>query len=297
MIGEAVQLELRPAGFATRAMSGAIDLLVQGLTLTVLLVVSFRVAAGLDAAASAALVLTLVVLVAVGLPTVIESLSRGRTLGKVIFGLRTVRDDAGPIRFRHALIRALVGFVEIWLLFGAPALISSLASPTGKRLGDLVAGTYVVRERGSVRAAPMAQVAPELAAWARHADIARLPDGMALSVRQFLARAPGCMRPPGPSWACSWPGRSRRTSPRPRPRAPIPRRSLPPSWPSADAGTSSAWPVSRRLASAWRASTRLRRPWPRSAAASTGGVRLSSGSGRPCTGRRRPPRGIRPAPW
>jgi len=187
--GEAVELDLRAATFASRSVSGAIDLLVQAVALILLLTIGAQLVDGLDAAASAALALTLVVMVLVGLPVALESVTRGRTLGKLALGLRTVRDDGGPIRFRHALIRALVGFVEIFLLFGAPALISSLASPTGKRLGDLVAGTYVVRERGAARATATAQMPPELRVWARHADIGRLPDGMALSVRQFLGRA------------------------------------------------------------------------------------------------------------
>ena len=90
----------------------------------------------------------------VGYPLVIETLTRGRTLGKLAMGLRTVRDDGGPIRFRQALVRALLEVVEVWALFGSPALISSLASARGKRLGDHLAGTYVVRERGA--AAPLA---------------------------------------------------------------------------------------------------------------------------------------------
>ena len=55
-------------------------------------------------------------------------------------GLRVVRDDGGPIRFRHALVRGLVGVVEIWLTVGAVALVVSLASSQGKRLGDFLAG-------------------------------------------------------------------------------------------------------------------------------------------------------------
>ena len=187
--GEAVELDLRAATFASRSLSGAIDVFIQIVVLAGLLVVTVQLSDGLDAAAAAALGLTTTVLVIVGIPTATESLTRGRTLGKLALGLRTVRDDGGPIRFRHALIRALVGFAEVFALFGAPALISSLASPTGKRLGDLVAGTYVVRERGAVTAAPMAQMPPELRSWAQYADIGRLPDGMALSVRQFLGRA------------------------------------------------------------------------------------------------------------
>ena len=62
------------------------------------------------------------VLVLVVVPTAVETLTHGRSLGKLALGLRTVRDDAGPISFRHSLIRALVGVVEIWMLSGVPAL-------------------------------------------------------------------------------------------------------------------------------------------------------------------------------
>jgi uncharacterized RDD family membrane protein YckC len=188
--GEAVQLELRPATFASRAVSGTIDLLVQLVLLIVLAIVAARLSVDIDDAAASALVLSIVVLVLVGVPVTSETLSRGRTVGKLVMGLRTVRDDGGPIRFRHALVRGLLEFVEVFLLFGVPALFCSLVSPTGKRLGDVVAGTYVVRERGAATPAPPPVMPLHLAGWATHADIARLPDGMALAVRQFLGRAP-----------------------------------------------------------------------------------------------------------
>ena len=100
-----------------------------------------------------ALVGTLVVVFLV-FPTTVETLSRGKSLGKWAFGLRAVRDDAGPISFQHAFVRALVGLVEIYLFFGAPAFFSALLSSRGKRLGDYAAGTYVVRERIRLRLAP-----------------------------------------------------------------------------------------------------------------------------------------------
>jgi len=54
----------------------------------------------------------------------------------------------------------------------------------------VLAGTYAIRVRGKVtRAAPI-QMPMALASWAVHADMRRLPDGLALSVRQFLNRAP-----------------------------------------------------------------------------------------------------------
>ena len=188
--GEAVALELPAAGLALRALSGFVDLAVGVVALWVGLVVATGMTAGADDAILGVASTMLVVLVAVVLPTTLETLTRGRSVGKFATGLRTVRDDAGPIGFRHALTRALVGFVEIWLLFGVPALVCALLSSKGKRLGDFSAGTYVVRERVHLTLPPPPMMPMQLADWAAGADIARLPDGLAMAVRQFLMRAP-----------------------------------------------------------------------------------------------------------
>ncbi|GAB3594706.1 RDD family protein [Angustibacter peucedani] len=189
--GEAVLLDVRPATFASRAVSGAIDLAAELAVLITTFVVSLRLTTSLDGAAAAALSLVVFVGVAVGVPVLVETLTRGRTLGKLVMGLRAVRDDGGPIRLRHALVRGLVGFVELWVLWGVPALLASLLNDRGKRLGDLAAGTYVVRERATAQTSLMALLPPQLAPWAATADIGRLPDGLALHVRQFLGRAQG----------------------------------------------------------------------------------------------------------
>ncbi len=144
----------------------------------------------MDDAATAAFVLVTVVAVIVGYPLVMETLTRGRTVGKLAMGLRTVRDDGGPIRFRQALVRALLEVVEVWVLLGSPALVCSLISARGKRLGDLLAGTYVVRERGVAQRSLPPQMPYELSGWAPLADIGRIPDDLAIGVRQFLSRAP-----------------------------------------------------------------------------------------------------------
>jgi hypothetical protein len=125
----------------------------------------------------------------VAIPTTMETLTRGKTFGHLVFGLRTVRDDAGPISFRHALTRAMVGVVEIYGCQGMPALICAAFSPKGKRFGDLLAGTYVVRDRQRVTLPPPAAMPPHLASWAAGADLAPLPDQLAVAMRQFLARA------------------------------------------------------------------------------------------------------------
>ena len=188
--GEAVALELPAAGIALHALSGFLDVTITVLVLFAGMVVVPMVTQGADDAIVSVAMTVLIVLVFVVLPTTLETLTRGRSVGKFATGLRTVRDDAGPIGFRHALTRALVGFVEIWLLLCVPALISGLLSSKGKRLGDYAAGTYVVRERVHMRLPPPPMMPPHLAAWAAGADIARLPDGLAMAVRQFLMRAP-----------------------------------------------------------------------------------------------------------
>ncbi len=186
--GEAVRLEVRPAAFASRAVSGVIDLFLQGTILYGLVTFLAVLLVSVDAAAGAALSLVLAIGVLVGLPILVETLSRGRTPGKLVMGLRTVRDDGGPIRFRYAAVRALIGFVEIFLFLGVPALITSLFTERGKRLGDVAAGTFVIRERNFQQSGPMALTPPHLMAWVRGADIRRLPDGTALAARQFLSR-------------------------------------------------------------------------------------------------------------
>ena len=144
--GEAVALELRPASFATRGLAVALDLAVMlaaGILVGIVLGLTLP---DVDEAAARAIGILALVGVLVGLPTTVETLTRGRSLGKLAAGLRVVRDDGGPVRLRHALVRALLAVFEIIVTFGSVALITSLANVRGKRLGDLLAGTFV---RGS----------------------------------------------------------------------------------------------------------------------------------------------------
>lgn len=187
--GEAVVLELRLAKLASRALALGIDLAVQFGLLFVGTIFVAGVADSADEALSAAIGLVFVLSVILGYPIAFETLSRGRTLGKLAFGLRVVREDGGPIRFRHALVRGLLGVVEFWITFGSLALITSLASAKGKRVGDFLAGTVVVRERVPVHGQPVAAMPPQLAAWAAGLDLTRMPDDLALAARQYLARS------------------------------------------------------------------------------------------------------------
>jgi uncharacterized RDD family membrane protein YckC len=190
--GEAVALDLRLAQFPSRMLALTLDLLIQ---LVLLLLVVFLVGSVLstaDSAAAAAITVTMVVLVIVGFPTLVETLTRGRSVGKIAAGLRVVRDDGGPVRFRHSFVRALFMIVDFWLTSGAVGLIASLASQRGKRVGDQFAGTIVIRERipGAARVVQHAYAMPPgLEGWAATADLTRLPDVTAQQARQLLTRA------------------------------------------------------------------------------------------------------------
>jgi uncharacterized RDD family membrane protein YckC len=168
--GEAVALDLPPASLGPRIVSGLVDVLVT-LVVLVATIFLFGIAAlqSDGALAHVAFIGTLIAVFLV-LPTTVETLTRGRSLGKLAMGLRTVRDDAGPITAQHAFVRALIGFVEIYVFSGVPAFFSAMLSSKGKRLGDYAAGTYVVRSRVRLQLAPPAVMPPGLAAWARTAE-------------------------------------------------------------------------------------------------------------------------------
>ncbi|RNL81036.1 RDD family protein [Nocardioides marmorisolisilvae] len=185
--GEAVSLDLPPGPLGLHAVSAFVDVIVSIIVLVA--GIWFTALLASDAALFSVGVTVTAVLAFLVVPTAVETLSRGRSLGKLITGLRTVRDDAGPISFMHAFVRALLGLAEIWLLYGVPAFICGLVSRKGKRIGDYVAGTYVVRARVKLTLPPPALMPPPLAGWARAADIAPLPERLMLSVRQVLGRA------------------------------------------------------------------------------------------------------------
>ncbi|KRF35476.1 RDD family protein [Nocardioides sp. Soil805] len=186
--GEAVALDLPPASLGARMASGLVDVLLTVLVLVATAFVLGTATGRSDAALAHVAVIGTLIAVFLVLPTTVETLTGGRSLGKLAMGLRTVRDDAGPISAQHAFVRSLIGFVEIYAFAGAPAFFAAMLSAKGKRLGDYAAGTYVVRSRVRLQLPAPATMPPGLTAWARTADMAALPTGLALAVRQYLGR-------------------------------------------------------------------------------------------------------------
>lgn len=187
--GDAVVLDVQIAQLPVRAVSALIDIAVMVVGYLLGMLLWATTITQFDDALSAAILIIFTLLVLIGYPVVFETASRGRTLGKIAMGLRVVSDDGGPERFRQALFRALAGFVEIWMFMGGPAVICSLISPRGKRIGDVFAGTVVISERGP-KLPPPPVMPPTLAWWASSLELSALSPDQAELARQFLARAP-----------------------------------------------------------------------------------------------------------
>jgi uncharacterized RDD family membrane protein YckC len=78
----------------------------------------------------------------------------GLTPGKRLLGIRVVRDGGFPLDFTSAVVRNVVRILEVALGFYAVSALSTLLSPLNRRLGDMAAGTIVVRDNRFERARP-----------------------------------------------------------------------------------------------------------------------------------------------
>ncbi|MCA1784204.1 MAG: RDD family protein [Intrasporangiaceae bacterium] len=148
---DAVALDLATATVGSRGIAYIIDLAVilSGLLAIALAELILGVTGFVPGWFGLALLLLFGFTLQFGYPIGFEVLMRGRTPGKAAMGLRVVTVEGLPVGVRHATIRAVIGLLELLGTFGMVAVISSLANARGQRLGDLAAGTVVLRERRS----------------------------------------------------------------------------------------------------------------------------------------------------
>lgn len=190
VLGEGVAIESGAASVVMRAGSGAIDFIVYYGALWIAMQ-GLMNSGALDSMTDLmfrTVVIVILVVVLIVAPAVVETLTRGLSVGRLAVGLRIVRDDGGPISVRYAFGRALVGFFEVYLTFGIMAVVASFLSSKGKRIGDMLVGTYSMRTRGGRTSLAPVAMPFGMAEWASAADISRLPDGLALTARLFLSR-------------------------------------------------------------------------------------------------------------
>ncbi|MGO1947670.1 MAG: RDD family protein [Brachybacterium alimentarium] len=189
--GDAVLLDLRPASFAARMLSAAID---GALQLGILIVCTVAVAwtaarADLDEGLIAAAIVAVSVAAYIGYPVLCEMLLQGRSVGRIAMGTRVVRDDGGPVHGRQSLLRAVMAMLEIWSTAGSVALTCAVIDRKSRRLGDLLAGTLVIQERMAALEPRRTEVPVRLQEWVAAADVGRLPLALMQDIRSFLPRA------------------------------------------------------------------------------------------------------------
>lgn len=189
---EAVELHLDTAGLGSRVLATLIDLVVMAMLFGGLMAALGIAALGDDSGTFVLVVMAIgTPLILFGYPIVSETLWRGRTIGKSVMGLRVVTSQGAPIRFRHAAIRAFVGLIDFQLTAGMAAVVSVLASSDGRRLGDMAAGTLVIRSRQVVgrTAVPVAFI-PHSGSedFTRTLDVSRVDNEMHQAIRSFLLR-------------------------------------------------------------------------------------------------------------
>ena len=146
---EAVLLEFATAGVGSRTAAELIDVAIQVAALGVLALAAGALSGAVGGTVAVIGVLVFTFLIIVGYPVAFEALWNGRTPGKAALGLRVVTVEGGPERFRHAAIRAIIGVFELWIFLGTIAVVSVILTRRDQRLGDLTAGTIVLRERAA----------------------------------------------------------------------------------------------------------------------------------------------------
>ena len=194
---EGVDLSVTLAGLGSRFVAGVIDTLVQtGIMFTFFFALGIAGGTAEEAGLGGAGALTvalgalLVFVIVFGYPVLFETLNGGRTPGKAAIGIRVVQTGGRPVRFGASSVRNLVRIVDTLPFAYAIGMIAILVSPKNQRLGDMAAGTLVVRDRkpepsGAQWVQTMAPVATGVVdSW----DVASIREEEVATVRSFLAR-------------------------------------------------------------------------------------------------------------
>jgi uncharacterized RDD family membrane protein YckC len=189
---EAVVLDLERASVASRTLAMALDLLALAAA-WVLLALMTGLVFGFEGAGPAIWYVVASAAVYFFWFCGFETLWRGRTPGKAALGLRVVGADGTPIRFQQAFLRTTLGLVDFVIVPVAfVAVVSILLSPRDQRLGDMAAGTLVVRERSARSYVAPAWFPPPSGyeAYAASLDVTALDEDSYGLVRSYLLRLP-----------------------------------------------------------------------------------------------------------
>ncbi len=187
---EAVVLHFETAGVGSRILATLLDLVLLGL-LVFAGIFAINLVGQVNGTVARVLALVYFSFVVFAFPILFETLWRGRTLGKAALGLRVVTRQGLPVRFRHALVRSIFTMVDFWLTLCAAAMLSVLVSRDNQRLGDMVAGTIVLRERSAAGRAEAVRFALPYGyeGYAATLDVSGLTGEQYAAARSYLVRA------------------------------------------------------------------------------------------------------------
>jgi len=148
---ERVFFDYQVAGLGTRAIAQLLDLLIVFGVLAAVYAVAF--ALGMGGSATLAFLLALIgsFVVIFGYFWVSEAAWSGQTIGKKAFRLRAVGDRGEPLTFVQAGVRNIVRIVDFLPYAYGVGMAVLFANGRGQRLGDLAAGTIVVKDSDSVQ--------------------------------------------------------------------------------------------------------------------------------------------------
>jgi uncharacterized RDD family membrane protein YckC len=186
---EGVELELVLAGVGSRLVGALVDFLIKAVILVALFVLG-AAAGGDEGGFLVALTIIASFLVFFGYDVAFETLASGRTPGKRAAGLRVVRMGGEPVGFMASAVRNLLRLIDM-----QPGFLYAVGATTiffsqhNQRIGDLAAGTLVVRERRAPLPAARPAV-PDFAAADRYAawDVSGVTAFELVTVRRFLER-------------------------------------------------------------------------------------------------------------
>jgi uncharacterized RDD family membrane protein YckC len=185
---EGVDVELTLAGIGSRFIAAILDFMIQAAVVIAVAVLLGLFGEGKDGGYVAAVFSLVFFLTFFAYDVLFEVRSRGRTPGKRWTGLRVVRTGGRPVTFVHSCIRNVLRLVDILPSFYAIGMVSIFVTRNNQRLGDIAAGTYIVRERaGGFRRSrePVSRVATTAgASW----DVSAVSAQDTGTVRQFLDR-------------------------------------------------------------------------------------------------------------
>ncbi|MBL8916471.1 MAG: RDD family protein [Archangium sp.] len=151
---EYVEFNFVVAGLLSRLLALIIDTVVANLISSILLILVMLVAAllatvigtqGLELGLAVYFVISF--LVQYGYMLLLEAVWSGQTVGKRVMGLRVVQDTGVRVTMHHSLLRNLIRLFDNLPIFYLVGGVVALFSENHQRLGDILAGTIVVRER------------------------------------------------------------------------------------------------------------------------------------------------------